>query len=423
MMFRLPLFLLNYNFVSPAHLIMKKYYPLLVLLYSLALNAQSDVLTQLLHAHPEHFKSVLDPANNHFAQIIYTQIDRDAANHPTFKTYTHGITDEYYYPASTVKMPAAFLALEKMNDLGLDKKLKMYTGAGHFPQTAVVSDPSAPDEIPTLEHYIKHIFLVSDNDAYNRLYEFLGQAYLNQKLREKGLDRTRIIHRLSIGGFDREGNRWTNPVYFYDADQLIYQQGETYSNFTGEFAVKNEIRGLAHLGANDKIISEPFNFSEKNYVALLDLHDMLKAVMLPTGVAPEERFDLTESDYNFLYEWMSKLPRASDYPAHNEPDNYVKFFAGADTSATIPPHLKIFNKVGWAYGYLTDVSYIVDTKNRVEYLLAASIHVNANQTYNDGVYEYETIGLPFFEQLGKVIYDYELKRERKYPPDLSRYSR
>ena len=51
----------------------------------------------------------------------------------------------------------------------------------------------------------------------------------------------------------------------------------------------------------------------------------------------------------------------------------------------------IFNKVGWAYGFLSDVSYVVDFENKVEFLVAAVIHVNENQTYNDGVYEYEKI--------------------------------
>lgn len=403
---------------------MKKLFLLLFLLTPFLIIAQNDVLQKLLNEYPEYFKTVLDKSNNHYTQIIYTQINRDANNHPIFKTFTHGFNEqEYFYPASTVKMPTAFLALEKMNDLGLEKSLKMYTGAGHFPQTTAIKDASAKNKIPTLAHYIKHIFLVSDNDAYNRLYEFLGQAYLNQKLKTKGYDHSRIIHRLSISGFDRIGNRWTNPIRFYDGDKLVYQQGEVYSQYNWTFDLENEIRGVAYLGAEDKIIPKPFDFRQKNYVSLMDLHDQLKAVMLPEGVPKEQRFNLTTSDYDFLYEWMSKLPRASDYPKYDEPDNYVKFFMGKDTSETLSPYIKIFNKVGWAYGYLTDVSYIIDTKHKVEYLLAANIHVNANQTYNDGVYEYDEIGLPFFENLGQVIYDFELKRKRKHTPDLSRYTK
>jgi len=70
---------------------------------------------------------------------------------------------------------------------------------------------------------------------------------------------------------------------------------------------------------------------------------------------------------------------------------------------------------------LTDASYIIDLEKNVEFFLAATIHVNENQIFNDDNYEYETIGLPFLSNLGKVIYDYEVKRERKFEPDLSKF--
>jgi hypothetical protein len=40
---------------------------------------------------------------------------------------------------------------------------------------------------------------------------------------------------------------------------------------------------------------------------------------------------------------------------------------------------------------------------------------------NDDKYEYETIGYPFFKETGNIIYQYELKRPRKYVPDLSTF--
>ena len=47
--------------------------------------------------------------------------------------------------------------------------------------------------------------------------------------------------------------------------------------------------------------------------------------------------------------------------------------------------------------------------------------VNANGIFNDGVYEYDTIGFPFMAHLGQAVYQYELSRPRTYPPDLSRF--
>jgi hypothetical protein len=92
-----------------------------------------------------------------------------------------------------------------------------------------------------------------------------------------------------------------------------------------------------------------------------------------------------------------------------------------DTEERIPDHIRIYNKVGNAYGYLTDAAYIVDYQNQVEFLLAATIHVNNDGIFNDGKYEYKEIGYPFLANLGKVIYDYELRRYRKNKPVLNRY--
>jgi hypothetical protein len=101
-------------------------------------------------------------------------------------------------------------------------------------------------------------------------------------------------------------------------------------------------------------------------------------------------------------------------------DSYVKFFFRQGSHA-MPQHVRVFNKVGWAYGCLTDVSYVVDFKNKVEYMLAATIYVNSDNILNDDKYEYETVGWPFLYEIGQTIYRYELNRPRKYKPDLSRF--
>ena len=77
--------------------------------------------------------------------------------------------------------------------------------------------------------------------------------------------------------------------------------------------------------------------------------------------------------------------------------------------------------MGWAYGFLTDASYVVDFKNKVEYMLSATIYVNSDEVLNDDKYDYDTIGYPFLYQLGQTIYKYELQRSRKYTPDLSAF--
>jgi len=113
------------------------------------------------------------------------------------------------------------------------------------------------------------------------------------------------------------------------------------------------------------------------------------------------------------------------YPFHQDHgdeyyDSYVKFFINGDSKESIPEHIKVYNKVGWAYGTLTDCSYIIDTQNKLEFFLTATILVNKNQIFNDGQYEYNEKGLPFLSALGEAIYNYELDRKRPVEPDFSK---
>ena len=102
-------------------------------------------------------------------------------------------------------------------------------------------------------------------------------------------------------------------------------------------------------------------------------------------------------------------------------DSYGKYFLFGGSKAPIPSHVRIFNKVGEAYGYLIDDAYIVDFDAGVEFLLTAVILVNADQVLNDDKYEYEEIGLPFLARLGRAVYEHELRRERPRRPDLTRF--
>jgi hypothetical protein len=389
--------------------------------------AQKNLLQKLMKSRPAAFQQLLDNPGQYDIQIIYTQVDRDEKGFPHFKQHSYQLDkNHYYYPASMVKMPIALLAMEKLNKLkikGLDKYSTMKSGAASLPQTAAETDSTAANGLPSVAHYAKKLFIVSDNDASNRLYEFVGQQALNEGLWAKGYEDVRIVHRLGVPGYDEEANRNTNPVSFYDGEKLRYHQGEVYSKALTDFQLTETQRGKGYY-EGDSLIHQPFDFSKKNYFSLQDFHDILQAVIFPEAVPPARRFDLSEDDYRFLYQVMSELPRESQHPKYDhEPDHYCKFFLFGDQKEAerIPPNIRIFNKVGWAYGFLTDVSYIVDFDAGVEFFLAATIHVNADGIFNDDQYEYEKVGLPFFSELGKVVYGYEKGRKRRFKADLSRF--
>lgn len=408
----------------------------LLCLLPMLVSAQKNTLTKILDRNAA-LAPVLLEHDKYRVQIVYTQIDRDAANRPKFTTYTYGMAaDRYFYPASTVKMPAALLALEKMNKvqvLGLDRNCVMISGAGTPPQTPATKDETSATGLPSLAHYIRKLFIVSDNDAFNRIYEYLGQEYLTRRLWEKGYTDARILHRLSAAGFDAEANRYTNPVSFYEPPKtgqsleqgkLLYHQGEVYSKVKSTLALRDELQGKGYINSAGEQVNEPFDFRQRNFISLRHLHDIVQAVMFPEDVPSERRFRLSPDDQQFVWKCMSELPRESEYPAYPEkdyPDGYVKFLLYGNSKERIPDHIRIFNKVGNAYGYLTDAAYIVDYKNGVEFLLAATIHVNENQIFNDGVYEYDQTGYPFLANLGRTVYEHELRRKKKHVPNLAIY--
>ncbi|MBL0129925.1 MAG: hypothetical protein IPP43_01390 [Chitinophagaceae bacterium] len=153
-----------------------------------------------------------------------------------------------------------------------------------------------------------------------------------------------------------------------------------------------------------------------------DLHNILRSIIFPDAVPKEQQFDLTQEDYDFLRRYMSMTAPESKnpvYPASEYWDTYVKFlFYGSEPGKT-EPHIRIFNKVGDAYGFLIDAAYLADYKNNIEFMLSAVIYCNSDSIFNDDKYEYATLGFPFMKNLGRIIYEYQLKRNRKYPPDLS----
>src|SRR5690606_3155826 len=121
-------------------------------LSALLRNNASESLLHILN-HPDSFQY----------QLIYTQINRNKNNKPFFEQhYLHVDKNRYFNPASTVKLPLALLALEKLNKInkpGVNKFTPMLTDSAYSGQTTVMEDSSSENGLPSVAHYIKKIFL------------------------------------------------------------------------------------------------------------------------------------------------------------------------------------------------------------------------------------------------------------------------
>lgn len=371
---------------------------IILLVYSVLLiscsgeNKTINPIEKALSSENPKIKRVMDSLEDYEVQIRYTQIDR-SNDSVIFTDYDFQVNDStYFYPASTVKFPTAILALERLNQTDTLTMNTRYYVEGDSIESTVAKD-------------ISQIFAVSDNLANNRLIELMGLDAINESLIKKGVSPIRISHRL---GYHSEDLR-TKPLIIYLNDSTTGITKPILNRAPKKLKIKNLQKGIGYYEGENRIVS-PFDFSLKNYYPISAQHALLKRVIFPEKFNKEERFDLSGKQRKYVLNAMRTVPRNAGYDHETYYDGYCKFFLFGDTKENIPDNIEIYNKVGFAYGTLTDCAYIKDTKNNIEFLLTATILVNNDGIFNDDAYEYEEIGIPFLAQLGREIYQQELMR-------------
>lgn len=371
----------------------------ILILFICSCEEQHEIKDPIRHAltsdNPK-IKYVMDSLEQYEVQIKLSQIKRNKDS-ISFVDHEFQVDDNnYFYPASTVKFPIAILALEKLNNLDPINMHTRFYVEGDSIETTFAQD-------------ISKIFAISDNEANNRLFEFLGQDAINSSLVQKGITPVRISHRLST---DNAQEITTNPL-------VIYQNDSTTTTLNGTINTSAKPLELAKIEkgngfyAEDSLYREAFSFALKNHYPINSQHAILKRIIFPEKFNENEQFDISDSQREFVLKAMHTLPKELGFDPIEYYDSYVKFFIFGDIEEPMPDHIKIYNKVGYAYGTLTDCAYIFDSKNNIEFMLTATILVNKDGVFNDNVYEYDEIGIPFLAQLGREIYSQELKRSER----------
>jgi hypothetical protein len=391
-----------------------------------AQQKSENALMEIMHQHPKQFDSVLAHKDQYRLQIVYTRIERDNKNQPHVTTWALDTGKYFYYPASMIKLLEIPLAMEKL-DL-----LKKKYGLSIYDSLVVSGDPCGDvaevnyhkrPNFSTPAQMIKEMLLVSNNHAFNPLYDFLGQAYFNKRAHELGYNSTVITNRFAA--CDTFQNRITSSVYFYNrkTGALKYIEPGTLNPIQPEIKNMNTVVGIGFL--NGTTMDTPKNFNHNNYISLWDLHRLLLRLTLPKLQPKKQQLHLAPEDYAFIHKYMGMYLHESVFPKYDGDegrDSKYKFFmTPADETGKAPRGVRIFNKVGQAYGFVTDCSYYADTINKIEFFLSCSIYVNKDEILNDDVYEYETVAMPFFRNLCNAIYTDELNRKRKHKPVFEKW--
>tara|TARA_X000000950_G_scaffold233552_1_gene283100 strand:- start:1900 stop:3054 length:1155 start_codon:yes stop_codon:yes gene_type:complete len=348
----------------------------------------------------DFLRSIIKDKDKYEIQIIYTEVTKNTIGQTEFMDFQFQLNDEqYFYPASTIKLPIAVMTLSKINELraegsAISPKSKIKLSLINNNQEIILKD-----SITSFQNLIADVFLVSDNSASNVLIDFLGYNYFNSSMSNSGFENTYLNHKF-------------NPDPFVDSTWIISTlDNEIISSNTNQITVlassniSNVKKGEKRF-IDGEIKNESLDFSSKNRSSLTDMHNIIKNLIYPE--ISISKFNLNVEDYDFLRYWMSRFTY-EDLGAKYIGDakffkSYNKFFIYGTDTILNNTDVRVYNKIGQAYGTSTDSAYIKNYKEDVEFFITATIYTNKNKIINDNIYEYGETAIPFLSRLSKALY-------------------
>ena len=348
----------------------------------------------------DFLRSIIKDKDKYEIQIIYTEVTKNTIGQTEFMDFQFQLNDEqYFYPASTIKLPIAVMTLSKINELRaegstISPKSKIKLSLINNNQEIILKD-----SITSFQNLIADVFLVSDNSASNVLIDFLGYNYFNSSMSNSGFENTYLNHKFNPDPF--VDSTWVistldNEIISSNANQITVLASSNISNLK-----KGEKRFI-----DGEIKNESLDFSSKNRSSLTDMHNIIKNLIYPE--ISFSKFNLNVEDYDFLRYWMSRFTY-EDLGAKYIGDakffnSYNKFFIHGTDTILNNTDIRVYNKIGQAYGTSTDSAYIKNYKEDVEFFLTATIYTNKNKIINDNIYEYGETAIPFLSRLSKALY-------------------
>lgn len=364
-------------------------YTLLFSLIFIEKSYAQSLETILKNSESELISCVYNNQEKFEVQIILTELKKSGESFTLHKKKFNSDKNNYFYPASSIKLPIALLSIEKINessDLNINSEFSI----------------QGDSIITTFKKEITDLFIISSNESYNRLFEFLGQDYINEKLKQKGFKDFSISHRLSTKESD---NLKTKEINFYSNGEILKIQKSIKNKAVTKLNLKNLNKGIGFL-LNNKLQNKPMDFSRKNYFSINELNNILICLFFPE-ISKNKKFNLSKSQNLLIKKLMSSTPFEMGFDKNIYPNNYNKFFIYGDKNGMINDN--IFNKVGNAYGYSIDNAYIYNNNSDRHFVLTACIYTNENNILNDNNYEYDEIGIPFLAEIGRLLTGYDIR--------------
>jgi hypothetical protein len=358
--------------------------------------------------------AVLAAAEDHRLQMLLTHVERRDGRWIRTREQVFRVDAEYAYPASAIKLVGAIAAVARMEELarsnpaiGLDTPLSfepLFPGEEPWRH-----DPSNLDGgTVTLRHEIRKLFLVSDNPAYNRCFDYAGRDELHRVCEDAGLEGVRAVHRLSVARTEQQ-NRMSPRILWRDEAgewRSLLEEREAKRALAPMRAHRFEV-GVGWLRGSGEKVQEPMDFSTKNRAPLRDLQAALAMLVDPRLVAEGSKgFALSDEHRRFLLETAMERPEDSANPRYEDKKivaERFKFLLRGLKRHVREDEILYANKIGRAYGFSTENAFVVHEGRGVGFLFAATLYTNRDGVLNDDKYDYAEVADPFFEELGDLL--------------------
>jgi len=357
-------------------------------------------MDQLLAGGGPTVKAVIATPSLYRFQVLYSVITPGAK--PTLERHSYRADAEYFFPASSMKVPITLAAYDRLGVLRSKGKPGLTRDAAL--RIHPVSGGGEPFST-TLARETWRALIVSDNTSANRLLGFVGHREVHETLWSLGLASARLHAGFATGGD-------IDPAEVSPRIEVALEGGGT-----EDLAARRSTLLLPATTATGLAIGEasivdgrrvpgPLSFADKNAMRLRDLQDTLVRIMRPELVPASAGDTASKEDLASVRQALGTLPSESGLAGYdrNVVADYtlIPFLRGIER-VRARGKFQIFSKVGQAYGFLIGNAYIVDKETGKAFFLTAAIYANPDEVMNDDLYAYDTISFPALADVGEAF--------------------
>lgn len=360
----------------------------------------AESLETLLGAAGLTARRVLAARDSYQPQVLVTRCVREGSGWRAQESQAFGLRPrQWFAAASWVKLPLAGLLLEELDRRGLD----IAAGALRLEiegTAACAPLPAAQAGGWRLDALMQSMLVVSDNLAYNALYELLGSDTIHARLRELGFPGIRMATRL---GCPQPRSPGKLAARLRDARGAVVWESPAQLQETFQRFPHGKARAGRAWAEGGRVIPGAHDFSDSNFIPLADVHHMTLEFGGQVGLL----FELTAPTRRWLADTLSLVPRQAGGLGVEQralPDDHSKWLLPLDAAGHFPAHLRIRSKNAQSYGWIGDSAFIVDEQAGRACALTALAFVDRDGVLNDGTYDYAGTGRPFLREVGSALW-------------------